>query len=160
MFKDQLKKLRKKNNLTQEELADKLFISRTLVVKWETGKRYPSRDALTKLAEIFGVTYEELIEGNNEPFYAADELSECIPGAESDDNEVNDILTALLSRKISEFLRQLPEQDRKIFVRRYYFYDKTEAIADRFGISPEETRAILHETRAKLMNVIMKENFQ
>ncbi len=41
-FNEKLQQLRKKNNLTQEQLAEQLFVSRTAVSKWESGKGYPT----------------------------------------------------------------------------------------------------------------------
>lgn len=52
---------RKKMNLTQEQLAQRLDLDRTTVVKWETGKSFPRPDMLVKLTEIFGCTADELL---------------------------------------------------------------------------------------------------
>lgn len=62
-FNEKLQKLRKAENLTQEELAEKLFVSRTAVSKWESGRGYPSIDSLKALAKYFHVTIDELICG-------------------------------------------------------------------------------------------------
>lgn len=43
---EKLQKLRKENNLTQEDLAKKLFVSRTAISKWETGRGMPSIESL------------------------------------------------------------------------------------------------------------------
>ena len=56
-------KCRKEKNLTQQALADKLFITEKAVSKWETGKCMPSVDILKRLSEIFGVTVDELLAG-------------------------------------------------------------------------------------------------
>lgn len=47
--------LRKSNNLTQEQLAEQLYVSRTAVSKWESGKGYPNIESLKGLSKIFGV---------------------------------------------------------------------------------------------------------
>ena len=65
-LKDRLKKLRSKADLTQGELAERLFVSRTLVSKWESGDRYPSRDNLARLAALFQISQDELIGGQRE----------------------------------------------------------------------------------------------
>ena len=57
-FKDRIKELRINANLTQEELANRLYVSRTLVSKWESGARYPSKDNLNRLALLFQVSQE------------------------------------------------------------------------------------------------------
>lgn len=60
-FSEKIKKLRKENNLTQEELADKLFISRTAISKWESGKGYPSIDLLKQISKEFNVSVDNLL---------------------------------------------------------------------------------------------------
>lgn len=65
-FKDKLKELRNNANLTQEELANQIFVSRTLVSKWESGERYPSAANLARLAILFQIPQEELIGGQKE----------------------------------------------------------------------------------------------
>ena len=65
-LKDRLKSLRAEANLTQEDLANKIFVSRTLVSKWESGERYPSKDNLARLAVLFQTPQEELIGGKKE----------------------------------------------------------------------------------------------
>lgn len=62
-FNEKLQKLRTDENLTQEELAEKLFVSRTAISKWESGRGYPSIDSLKVIAEYFHVTIDELICG-------------------------------------------------------------------------------------------------
>ena len=63
-FYEKLQELRKKKGLTQEELADIMFVSRTAVSKWESGRGYPSIDSLKAIARFFGVTVDELLSGN------------------------------------------------------------------------------------------------
>lgn len=60
-FCEKLRMLRKNKGLTQEELAEILYVSRTAVSKWESGKGYPEINTLRKLAELFQVTVDELI---------------------------------------------------------------------------------------------------
>ena len=59
-----LKELRKENELTQEQLADKLNVSNRSVSRWETAKGYPDISLLEPLAKVFGVSITELISGN------------------------------------------------------------------------------------------------
>lgn len=59
-FNEKLQELRKKKNLTQEELAQALFVSRTAISKWESGRGYPSIDSLKELSKFFGVTIYEV----------------------------------------------------------------------------------------------------
>jgi len=62
-FNEKLQQLRKQQSLTQEELAEKLFVSRTAVSKWESGRGYPNIDSLKALAKFYGVTIDELLSG-------------------------------------------------------------------------------------------------
>ena len=60
-FNEKLQELRKRKGLTQEELASKLYVSRTAISKWESGRGYPSIDSLKVIARFFSVTVDELI---------------------------------------------------------------------------------------------------
>ena len=63
-FSEKLQILRKQKNLTQEELADLLFVSRTAISKWESGRGYPSIDSLKTISAFFGITIDELLSSN------------------------------------------------------------------------------------------------
>ena len=60
-FNEKLQELRKQKKLTQEELAQKLYVSRTAISKWESGRGYPSIDSLKAIASFFCVTVDELL---------------------------------------------------------------------------------------------------
>ena len=63
-FSEKLQELRKQKSLTQEELAQKLYVSRTAVSKWESGRGYPNLDSLKDIAKFFSITIDELLSGN------------------------------------------------------------------------------------------------
>lgn len=63
---NRLYELRKKNNLSQEELAEKLGVSRQAVSKWERSEASPDTDNLIALAKIYGLSLDELIYGEKE----------------------------------------------------------------------------------------------
>ncbi len=65
-LKDKLRELRTSSGLTQEALANQIFVSRTLISKWESGERYPSKDNLARLSVFFRISQEELIGGKKE----------------------------------------------------------------------------------------------
>lgn len=58
---DRIQYLRKQNGYSQEELADKVGVSRQAVSKWESGASDPSTTNLMALAKLFGVTAEEIL---------------------------------------------------------------------------------------------------
>lgn len=58
---ENIKDLRKKNNLTQDDLAQKLFITRQALSKWENGDAYPSIEALYNMSMIFNVSIDEIL---------------------------------------------------------------------------------------------------
>ena len=60
-FHEKLLELRKERGLTQEELAEALYVSRTAISKWESGRGYPSIDSLKEISRFFSVTIDELI---------------------------------------------------------------------------------------------------
>ena len=62
-FNEKLKELRNSRGLTQEELAEALFVSRTAISKWESGRGYPSIDSLKEISAFFSVTIDELLSG-------------------------------------------------------------------------------------------------
>ena len=62
-FNEKLQELRKRKGLTQEELAQALYVSRTAVSKWEAGRGYPNIDSLKAISKFFSVTIDELLSG-------------------------------------------------------------------------------------------------
>ena len=65
MFKDNLIQMRKMLQMTQEDVADKLGVTRQSVAKWEAGDSIPDLDKCKQLADIFGVSLDDL--ANYEP---------------------------------------------------------------------------------------------
>lgn len=62
-FHEKLQELRKSRGLTQEELAEALYVSRTAVSKWESGRGYPSIDSLKEISAYFSVSIDDLLSG-------------------------------------------------------------------------------------------------
>ena len=60
-FNEKLQELRKSRSMTQEELAEALFVSRTAISKWEQGRGYPSLDSLKEISRFFSVSIDDLI---------------------------------------------------------------------------------------------------
>ena len=63
-FNEKLQELRKSRGLTQEELAEALFVSRTAISKWESGRGYPSIDSLKEISRYFSVSIDVLLSGD------------------------------------------------------------------------------------------------
>lgn len=58
---EKLQELRKQKGLTQKELAERLYVSRTAISKWETGRGYPNIDLLKQIAAFFDVSLDTLL---------------------------------------------------------------------------------------------------
>lgn len=63
-FSEKLQELRKSRGLTQEELAEALYVSRTAISKWESGRGYPSIDSLKEISNYFSVSIDDLLSGD------------------------------------------------------------------------------------------------
>ena len=62
---EKIQKIRKNNNLTQEEFAERLFVSRTAVSKWETGRGIPNIDSLQMISKEFNVQLDQLLSSDD-----------------------------------------------------------------------------------------------
>ena len=94
---EKLQELRKQKQLTQEELAEILFVSRTAISKWESGRGYPSIESLKAISEFFSISLDELLSGE-----------ELINVAEKDSQSkiqhMRDLIFGLLDCAIAMFL--------------------------------------------------------
>lgn len=72
-FNEKLQLLRKQQGLTQEELAEQLYVSRTAVSKWESGRGWPSLDSLLALSRFFSVSLDALLSSEAGPAAAEDD---------------------------------------------------------------------------------------
>jgi len=59
--KDVIHELRNKNGLSQEELAEKVYVTRQAVSRWETGETVPNTETLKQLSKLFGVSINTLL---------------------------------------------------------------------------------------------------
>lgn len=62
-FNEKLQELRKNKGLTQEELAEVLYVSRTAISKWESGRGYPNIESLKEISKFFDVSIDDLLSG-------------------------------------------------------------------------------------------------
>lgn len=65
MFYEKLKYYRKKNLMSQEDLADRVHVSRQMITKWESGAVIPSLEYLIDLSQLFGVTIDSLVKDDD-----------------------------------------------------------------------------------------------
>ena len=95
-FNEKLQELRKSRSLTQEELAEALFVSRTAISKWESGRGYPNIDSLKEISRFFSVTIDDLICSEEMVSVAENEKRELADKSVSLICNSMDILLALL----------------------------------------------------------------
>ena len=95
-FNEKLQELRKSRSMTQEELAEALFVSRTAISKWESGRGYPSIDSLKEISRYFSVTIDDLICSDEMISVAENEKREFIDKYVSLICNALDILLAIL----------------------------------------------------------------
>ncbi len=96
-FNRKLQELRKQKGMTQNELAEALYVSRTTVSKWESGRGYPNIDSLKAMAILFSVTVDELLSGD-ELLTLAEENSK------QREKQFCDLLFGLLDISVALFL--------------------------------------------------------
>lgn len=85
---------------------------------------------------------------------ALEELVQCVPASGEDLAEVTALRDGL-----NRFLRQLPQEKRRVFIRRYWYMDSVLEIARRFHISESKVKSMLLRTREKLREYLRKEGF-
>ena len=91
---------------------------------------------------------------NAEVISITEELENCLPAADNSEN-AGELLSL-----IDEFLDSQPARNRIMFVRRYWYSDTVEELAERFGMNPNSVRVNLHRVRKKLRQYLEKEGIQ
>ena len=134
-----IQKLRMNAGLTQEQLADKLFVSRELVSKWELGRRRPNIRELREMSNLFRVGIDELIDTGE----LWDELASCFPSGQH-------VSAQRFTAILDPFLRTLSERERSVFIRRYFSLEDVNEISAAFDITENHVHVILTRTRKKL----------
>ena len=128
--------LRIKAGLTQEQLADRLYVTRTMVSKWERDICQPDRNTILKMADIFSVSPDEIMSVEDA---VINELFKLVSDTDSRD----------LLKDLNEFLSTLNSRDRSVFIRRYYYFEDISVIAENYGIKEGNVRTVLMRTRKK-----------
>ena len=91
--------------------------------------------------------------GEGQYMLALDELSECISDSESDFNSLE------LRDALNGFLHSLPDEARRVFIRRYWHMSSISEIARDFGMSESKVKSLLMRTREKLKKYLLREGF-
>ena len=141
---ESISKYRKKTNLTQKQLAERLCVSPDLVSKWERGNRRPDYATVLKMCDIFDVKPDSLI---NSETAIADELKTVIPEIVEKDDLVS---------CINSFLGKLTEKERIVFMLRYNLFLDNKTIADKTGTSNGYIRNLLARIRKKLKKFLRR----
>lgn len=94
--------------------------------------------------------------GGGEIALVLDELEECVAGMTNIEAEYE---AAELEECIRQFVKTLPERDRNVFVRRYFFTEPISEIARRYGLTVNNTTVILSRTRKKLRLKLTEEGY-
>ena len=105
-FKDQLNKLRKRKNITQTDLANKVGVKQYVVSSWETGRSEPNLDQLTRLSEILDVPTDYLLD---KPVIKTSSEEEFYKVAQHIDQDIKDDYI----RDISELCKNLPKEKKE-----------------------------------------------
>lgn len=110
-FSSRLKSFREAKGLKQQEMADRLKITRSAYAAYESGKNLPPAEVITQLNEVLGTTFEELIHGQPRPVSEPDVgyKTKYIEALE----EVNRLQKQLLDQQAEE-LRKTQEQTEKL----------------------------------------------
>ena len=92
--------------------------------------------------------------GGGEVALALEELSEYLSDGQTPETAIE---TAELTQIFNAFLRQLPKEERQVFVCRYWYLDPIADIANRFGYTQSKVKSMLARTRMKLRSTLSKE---
>lgn len=87
---------------------------------------------------------------------ALDELAECADGRQSVESEA---MASALGDCINTFLQTLPARERGVFLRRYFFVESAAEIAQRYALTPNGVNVMLHRTRQKLREALVREGY-
>ena len=128
--------LRTNMDLSQEQLAEKLYVTRAMVSKWERGICLPDYNMILKIAEILSVSPDEIMSRNDA---VLNELYSFLS-----DTDSNNLL-----KDLNDFLSTLNGRDRSVFIRRYYYLEDINTIAENYNITESNVRTVLMRTRKK-----------
>ncbi len=86
-FSNRLYELRKKKGLSQEELANRLNVTRQTISKWEVGDSTPDMEKLVAISDLFGISLDELVVGKETKEDMKEEPTQSIPKINTSGNK-------------------------------------------------------------------------
>ena len=129
----------------------------------ETWNRIPPHEPRSYLFAFVGrivrhIALNECRKNQRQKRYAVyceltDEMQECVPAAQDVEAEIE---AKELSGLINAFLNECPEEQRRVFVRRYWFFDPVSEIAERYGFTQSKVKTMLFRMRAELKQYLEK----
>lgn len=151
-------RLRTENGLTQQELADRLMVSRSLVSMWELGIRTPDLLSVEQMAELFGVEKSAVVPDERYVFAGGEfetitrELYEITAQGKTMPEGAGgpeSILDAFLSKQ--------SQKNKALFISRYLMMKTFKTIAEEFGINESTARSRIARLRSKFRQFISGE---
>lgn len=133
-FNDKLYELRKSSGLTQEEIAEKLMVSRQTISNWETGSASPSLEKAIELSELFKVSLDELV-GKKKTAQQA----------------ISPLLLSLLNQTVSIHL-EYEEDDVRVFGESHY--KKCQVLA----VNERSMRILIQEKKQEIEKLVFLKN--
>ncbi|MBO4262003.1 MAG: helix-turn-helix domain-containing protein [Clostridia bacterium] len=150
--------LRKERDMNQQELADMLFVSRSLVAMWETGKRIPDGASVEKMAGFFGVSESDIVSDRRYAYGLPSELDMIEKEIEEFTEDEPQDGAGNNGASLRGFLASLKDSDRTIFMGRYYSMKTCKAIAADMKMKEVTVRGRLARLRNELKAFFNKEN--
>jgi len=150
--------LRAERGISQQELADAVFVSRSLVSMWEAGTRIPDSLSVEKMAALFNVSEEEILSDRKYAFASSlerkligDEIAEFTDVDSSPGNKEQ------VKKIMNGFLQSIGGVDRELFMSRYFAMKTCKAISEETHMNVSTVKWRLSKLRKKLVLYAKKE---
>jgi transcriptional regulator with XRE-family HTH domain len=151
-------RLRTEKGWTQQDLADRLFVSRSLVAMWELGTREPDVLTVERMAEFFEVNVGDVIPDRRFVYFSFEEY-ETIKEEINEITKIDSFGDETRERQASvlnNFLSHLNRKNRIIFASRYLLMKTCKAIGNELGMSETSVRTRLFRLRNELKDFVRR----
>lgn len=140
---------------SEEKVNDTYFRAWNIIPPNKPEKLLPFLVKLCRGLSIDAYRKKHSRKRNNSVYaLALDEISECVPSAGTAETEFD---AALLAREINEFISSLDEEQRNVFVCRYFFFDSINDISAYYSMSESKVKSILFRLRNRLKSHLLEE---